>query len=395
MRILYLDCFSGISGNMLLGALIDCGADQNKINDHLSKIGNLQIIAERISKNGIMATHVKVAGENKSLNSWSAMQDAVINSTISQDLAIKISGTLKILAEAESHVHGTTLDKLHLHEVGSIDTIADVAGCIVALDLLKIEKIYCSSISLGNGMVNSAHGKIPIPGPATLKLLEGIPTNKGLDDFELTTPTGAALIKGLVDEFCFPDITIDCIGYGSGTYDLPHPNVLRTITGTAYGQTGTDESIWLIETNIDDQNPEHMQYIIQSLLETGAKDAWITSAFMKKGRLGIQLSALADDNEKLAVINKIHEETTSLGVRIQKIERRCLDRKFIEVKVDGQAIKVKVGVKDGHVLTVSPEYEDCSKAAKRLDKPLKEIYFLASNQARKYISNSKFKNSRV
>lgn len=384
MNVIYLDCFSGISGNMLLGALIDCGADIKSINEQLSAIGDLEIVTERVTKNGLMATHVTIESAREPLNSWEAMQDIIQNSGLKQYLKERIVSVLRILAEAESKVHGTALDKLHLHEVGSIDTVGDVAGSLIALELLQIDKINSSPIALGSGIVDSAHGKLPVPGPATLEILEGIPVTKGIEGFELTTPTGAALARSLVSEFSMPDMTIGNIGYGAGSHQLSHPNVLRAVTGQIYaGKPKKKTALWLIETNIDDQNPEHMQHVIHLLLENGAKDAWATNVMMKKGRFGVQLSCLTEDSEKDLLINKILEETTSFGVRIREIERKCLDRKFIEADVEGQIVKVKLGYKDGVLMSVSPEYEDCVKAAKTLNKPLKEIYFLASTQARK------------
>lgn len=384
MNVIYLDCFSGISGNMLLGALIDCGADVKSINEHLSAIGDLKIVTERVTKNGIMATHVTIESAREPLNSWEAMQDIIQNSGLKQYLKERIIDVLRIIAEAEAVIHGQDLDKLHLHEVGSIDTIGDVAGCLIALEMLQIDKVYCSPIALGSGMINSAHGRLPVPGPATLEILEGVPVTKGIDGFELTTPTGAALARSLVAEFRMPEMTIEKTGYGAGSHDLPHPNVLRAVTGQiSASKPKKKASLWLIETNIDDQNPEHMQYVIQSLLDSGAKDAWAANVMMKKGRFGVQLSCLAEDSEKDLLINKILEETTSFGVRIREIERKCLDRKFIKTDVEGQIVKVKLGYKDGVLMSVSPEYEDCVKAAKALSKPLKEIYFLAMTEARK------------
>lgn len=396
MKTLYIDTFSGASGNMLLGLLIDLGADKDLIFEQIKKlnIGKYELELTRVDKSGIDSTYFDVKCEQfghgvlskiKKLTSDSAHfrnLKSILDILDSSDLNPKIRKTAEEvftnLAMAEAKVHGKTLNEVHFHEVGAVDTIIDIVGCVFALDLLGIEKIICGRVQTGRGFVKCAHGLMPIPAPATAELLKNIPNYPGHIEKELITPTGAALLSVLVDEFSdMPDNFVTTkVGYGAGTWDLEIPNVIRGHLGELTPAKCQDTAdLYVLETNIDDMNPQFYDNIIRKIIACGAQDAWITPIIMKKSRPANTLSVLLKNELLEKVTQLILKETTSLGVRYYPVERKITERIFQSITIEsGHQINIKYAYYDGQLVNAMPEYEDCLKAATELNVPLKQIW---------------------
>ena len=280
------------------------------------------------------------------------------------------------LAEAEAKAHGVGMEEVHFHEVGAVDSIIDIAGTCLAVEMLKPDKIFFSALNLGSGTVKTAHGVLPVPAPATAELIKGIPAYQSAFPAELTTPTGAALAATLADGFGpMPLMEVKAAGSGAGDIELSGmPNLLRVFMGEQDGGGGYEEdTVVLVETNIDDMDPRVYEYVIERLFEAGALDAWLTPVIMKKSRPAVTLSALSEPGKKSAIIDIIMEETTTFGVRISEYSRRKLARGFKETATPGGSVRVKVGQKNGKILKAVPEYEDAKAAAKRSSIPLKDL----------------------
>jgi uncharacterized protein (TIGR00299 family) protein len=387
MTIAYFDCFSGISGDMTLGALVDAGVSIDALRSELSKLNlpGYRITAEKVTRSGIAATKVNVNLDEKKqpVRHLSDIRTIIESSLLSQAVKQKSIRIFVRLAEAEAKVHGTTPDKIHFHEVGAIDAIVDIVGSIIGLELLDISEAVCSPINLGSGAIRSAHGTLPVPSPAASELLKGIPVYSSSILFELTTPTGAAIISTLSSSFGpLPRIKIDRIAYGAGNKDFPdQPNVLRLFLGEPVAAYEEDSSV-VIETNIDDMNPQAYDYIIEKLMKQGAQDVYLTPIIMKKGRPAVLLSVLTDKARSETVLDTIFRETTSIGVRIQEVGRKKLSREIREVETVYGAVHVKVSKRGDEVLTVTPEYEDCRKIAEEKQVPLKTVMEEAKKQTK-------------
>jgi pyridinium-3,5-bisthiocarboxylic acid mononucleotide nickel chelatase len=278
------------------------------------------------------------------------------------------------LAAAEAKVHATTPDKIHFHEVGAVDSIVDIVGSVIGLELLGVSQIMASAINTGSGMVQTAHGLLPVPAPATAELLTGIPLYQSTTQFELTTPTGAAIISTLGSSFGpMPPMKIERTAYGAGDQDFPgHPNVLRLLIGEPVAGYDEDTSI-VIETNIDDMNPQIYDYVIEKLMKQGAQDVYLTPIIMKKGRPAVLLSVLVDKARADAVLDTLFRETTSIGVRIQEVGRKKLSREIREVDTVYGKIRMKISRRGNEILTITPEYEDCRRIAEEKRIPLKQV----------------------
>src|SRR5688572_12168042 len=338
MRIAYLDCASGISGDMMLGALLDAGVDLAAVQAGIDSLGmpSCRLAVAEVKKAGFRATQLTVEHEpehkHRHLHHIEAMIDGSTLTERQRELARRIFGKL---AEAEAKVHGTTIQKVHFHEVGAVDSIADIVGSAIAWDLLGVERIVCSPVPTGTGFVEIAHGRCSIPAPATGELLRGVPLASFECEGELTTPTGAAIVAALVNEFGpVPAMTVERIGYGAGQKDFKHPNLLRLLMGdSAKPASGGMEgdTITLLETNLDDATGESIGYCIERLWQAGALDVSTTAIAMKKNRPGVLLAVQgrAGDAEKLAEI--VFRETTALGLRRSTIERMTLPRRKITV----------------------------------------------------------------
>ncbi|NIM03658.1 nickel pincer cofactor biosynthesis protein LarC [bacterium] len=384
-RVAYFDCNSGISGDMILGAVIDCGADFNYIKKELKKLDlNFKISHQRVKKGAISATRV-IIGESGShpLRNLRTIKGLIEKTSLPEEVKEKSLSIFTRLAEAEANVHQMDINHVHFHEIGAVDTIVDIVGSLLGLKSLKVERIFSSPIPLGKGEVETSHGKIPIPAPATMKLLEGCKVyGKGIEE-ELVTPTGAAIITSLADDFVdFPTMQTLKVGYGAGTKELPMPNVLRLVLGELEKKEKKNEPpTFLISANIDDSTPEVMGFLFDRLLEMGALDVWEHPILMKKNRLAVELSVLCYKNTMEKIIDCIFSETTTNGLRISEVKRSVLERKIVKVKVLGESIRVKLSFEGKKVLTISPEYEDCRKVALKKGISLKKVLQMAQQKA--------------
>ncbi len=377
MKIAYLDCFSGISGDMILGAMVDTGLKIDELSDELSKlkITGFSLESKRVVRGPIAATKLNVIAEDTNLHRHLPDIVHIIDrSSISPTAKQRARKIFERLAEAEAKVHGTTPDKIHFHEVGGLDAIVDIVGTAVGLELMGIEKIYSSALRFGSGFAESAHGVIPIPAPAVLELCKGVPSERTDVKAELVTPTGAAILTSLSSGFgTSPKFRTESIGYGAGGRDLQEmPNVLRLQIGQTVGEFQQDYSI-VVETNIDDMTSEIYGYILDRMIESGAKDAYLSPVVMKKGRPGIVLSVLCDDDHKDSIIETILNETTTIGVRTYRVDRVMLERESGSLDTALGPVKVKIAHLNGS-RRITPEFDDCARIAREREIPILEVY---------------------
>jgi pyridinium-3,5-bisthiocarboxylic acid mononucleotide nickel chelatase len=413
--IAYFNCISGISGDMILGALVDAGASLEALKKELSKLPlrGYELKAKKVKKGGLKATKVDVVEKrssvigHRSAKKWKDIERIIKTSTLSKEIKQKGLHLFKRLFEAEAKVHGERMQDVHLHELGAVDCIVDIFGALIGLDLLGIETIYSSPLNLGSGTIKTEHGILPVPSPATVRLLKGIPVYSSGVQFELTTPTGAVLISSLADKFGhMPDMQISKTGVGAGSKDFHgQPNVLTMIVGEKLknlplplfakegdilsptlkkgGKEGfSDGNITVIETNIDDMNPQVYEYVMERLFKAGALDVFLTQIIMKKGRPGVKLSVLCDENNKDKLIEIILNETTSIGVRFYRAERKVLQREIKSVSTKFGKVNVKVSYSGKEIKKDFPEYEDCRKAARKYDVPLLEVMKRAASSGK-------------
>ncbi len=389
----YFDCFCGISGDMTLGAFIDIGVPLNWLKDSLEKLPlkGFDLSVESISRSGIKAQSVHVISkDNIKSRHYSEIKALVQNSPLSQNVREKSLEIFERLAIAESEIHGQPKEKVHFHELGGIDAIVDIVGTALCLEYLGIEKIVSSRIPLGNGFVSCQHGTLPVPAPATLSILKGIPVYGTEIPHELVTPTGAAIIASIADSFEeIPDIIVEKAGYGAGKRDLKTiPNLLRIIIGTKETLTSDfqKDRVSVVETCIDDMNPEFFGFLMDRLFEEGAIDVYLIPVYMKKNRPGTMIQVLCMENRKKSIINRILSETTSLGVRYYDVQRFKLARENITIKTSYGDVQIK-RIKDpnGSVRLV-PEYEVCKKIAIERGIPLKIVYDTISKEAVEIVS---------
>lgn len=392
---IYLDCFAGISGNMLLGALIDAGVPEELLRAELAKlpVHGYQLHISRVDKGGITAVYLDVKVD-EAVHEHRNLADilAIIEQA---PLKAAVKATSKAiftrLAQAEAKVHGVPVDEIHFHEVGAVDSIVDIVGAAWALDYLGITRIYAAKLHVGSGFVQCCHGRIPVPAPATAELLHGIPYEAGEIAKELVTPTGAAILATLGNGFGSKPAGFVSrkIGYGAGTWELAIPNVLRLYYGEISesqeaepaGNKPAAAAYMVIETNIDDQTPEIYGYVMDRLFAAGALDVWLTPIVMKKNRPANTLSVLVPPACQAAVTEIIFQETTAIGMRFYPVERSMADREFMIVGLPWGEVKVKISSCQGKICNVAPEYEDCRKIAEQSGMPLKVIQQLALKEA--------------
>jgi uncharacterized protein (TIGR00299 family) protein len=389
MKILYYECFAGISGDMNLGAMIDVGIKPEYLIKELKKL-NLKDYELKIFKDqrkGISGTRVDVlikrqtnvpADNNKQHNhrNLSDIQTIINKSDLNENvkkLSLKIFGKV---AEAEAIIHDKNINDIHFHEVGAIDSIVDIVGAAICIDYLKPDKIYCSTVELGGGYVQCAHGTFPVPAPASVEILKGKPVKKGTVQYEATTPTGAAILAACADKFTDSlNFTVEKIGYGIGNKDENIPNVLRVYIGSDITAESTAQiSSLIVECNIDDMNPEYYDYIIDSLFDAGAKDVYITPIIMKKSRPAAKLSVLCDTGAEKNIEEILFKETSSLGIRKYSVEKLILDRKIEKLKTKYGQVKIKSAFYKNRLIKSKPEYEDCIRIAKEKNIPINEVY---------------------
>jgi uncharacterized protein (TIGR00299 family) protein len=381
MRVAHFDCFSGISGDMTLGALIDAGVNAEAVTTAIASLGlPITLKVEKVRKGGFAATYVQVEAPDEHKHRHLHHVEEILNrgslTAKQRELALRI---FRRVAVAEAAVHGVPVEKVHFHEVGAVDSIADIAGAAVALDLLGAERFTSRAVPTGCGTVNCAHGVMPVPAPGTAELLKGVPLAPSNIEAELTTPTGAAILTSVVQEWTnAPAMTIERIGHGAGTRNLAEqPNILRVFVGEAAAPAArglATDQVWVVETNLDDVPAEVVGYCYDLLFTAGAVDVFSTPIFMKKNRPGVLLSVLCPESALAAVEDVLFRETTTLGVRRYPATRHKLHRKEHTVATPWGPIKGKLGWRDGQAPVFSPEYDDCSRVAREQKLALREVY---------------------
>jgi pyridinium-3,5-bisthiocarboxylic acid mononucleotide nickel chelatase len=380
MRILYYDCFSGISGDMNLGAMIDLGIEKEYITGELNKLNlkGWELIAEKDQRHGIHGTKVTVRQtrhehEHRHL---SDIEKIINNSSLdsrTKELSLRIF--MKI-ALAEASVHRIPVDKVHFHEVGAIDSIIDIVGAAICFNALQVDGVHVSPVELGSGFVKCDHGKLPVPAPATSEIIQGIPVKKGGVDFEATTPTGAAIIAALGTEFGQEAvIKIEKTAYGIGHKEHPLiPNLLRVFLGEKSVLPDSGHNALQLECNIDDMNPEFFEFISERLFNAGASDVFLSNIIMKKGRPGVVMNVICETEKAESMKSIIFTESTSLGVRTFPFKKDTLARKFEKINTIYGEVTLKRSLYNEKEVSCKPEYDDCRRIAATTGIPLKEVY---------------------
>lgn len=380
MKIAYFDCQSGISGDMFLGALVDLGIDFKSIKKGLKSLDltGYQIKSNKV-KRGLMAgTKVDVLLNSKIKERRSRTFTHIKGLIKDSDLPKKIKDQsveiFRRIGEAEAKIHGTNLNKIHFHEVGAVDSIVDIVGGVIGFDLLGVDRVYASPINTGEGTVKCEHGILPVPAPAALELLHGIPCYSSGVKKELATPTGVALIGFFVDEFgSMPLMTVEGIGYGAGGHAIKEiPNLLRLVVGNTAGESRS--TMVVIEANIDDMNPEFYEHVMEKLFSAGAVDVFFNPIIMKKNRPAVKVSAIIPHEAQNTISRILLTETTTFGVRSYEVNRLLLDREEKTIASKYGKARVKVGKLDGVVIHIAPEYEDCKRIAMKKGLPIKNVY---------------------
>jgi len=395
--IAYFDCFSGISGDMVLGALVDAGADLRVIEAELRKLGleGWSISAEKVKRGAISATQVKVeTSEGHHHRGLSIILGRIDKANLAPRAAERARKIFTRLAEAEAKVHQMPVEQVHFHEVGAVDSIVDIVGASIGFELLGIDEFACSPFDVGAGQVKTAHGLLPVPAPATAELLRGAPTYSSGIERELVTPTGAAIATTLASRFSeIPKMTLRTIGYGAGSADLKEKaNVMRLLIGESeISEPGEhwDAPISVIETNLDDMSPQIYGYFVDRALAAGALDVFSTSVLMKKNRPGQLVTLLCEHSNLSRLMDLIFRETTTIGVRTYEVRRKTLDRELIPVATPFGEVRLKVSRMNGTVLNATPEYEDCQRIAAARNIPLKEVIAAATFEFQKQRGSQK------
>ena len=382
MKILYFDCFSGIAGDMALGALIDAGLGIDILSRELKKlkIKGYELVASKVMRKHVSGTKFDVVVKNSpgahSHRALSEILTLIDDSSLKSAVKENAKKIFNIIGKAESKIHGISdKKKIHLHELGDIDSIIDIVGLAIAIDALGIDEICSSPVNFGRTILDTKGGVLPAPSPASLEILRGAPVKISGIDSELVTPTGAGILKALSKGFGdMPQMKVSRIGYGAGTHESGEiPNMLRVIIGETAAAFEEDKA-FVIETNIDDMNPQNFEYLFEKLLKEGALDAYTTTVQMKKSRPAFKLTVLSDRLKLERLCSIIFNETTSIGIRYYEVDRFKLRREMVKVDTKYGNIKVKLSKGPDNILTVSPEYEECVKAARAKGVPLKRIY---------------------
>ena len=397
MRVLYFDCIAGISGDMALGALIDAGADLEPIRSGLMSlpVEPFDLDVEQVESNGLRATKVDVrTGAVSVIRTYANIRSLLELAELPLDAKGVAQRIFRRLAEAEAMVHRRELEQVTFHEVGAVDSIVDIVGTALALSSLGVDRVFASAVPTGFGMVKTEHGSLPIPAPAVVELLRGAPMYSRGVPVELVTPTGAAILAALVEGFGeLPRMRVERVGYGAGSARLDFPNVVRVLIGEedlsvetdGDGQTPAGAEL-VLETNVDDLNPELYGYVLERLFEAGAQDAWLTPIVMKKGRPAITISALVSPQRQEAIRQVLFREAGTLGVRSTAVDKHVLEREWVEVSTSHGVVRVKIGRLEGKPVTLAPEFEDCVHLAREAGIPLREIYEEAIRLAREAVT---------
>lgn len=376
--ILYIEALSGVSGDMLLGAFLDLGVPVEVLNDAWSALGidNYEVEISEVSRSGLRALRCRVhTEENKGPRTWKQYRTLLKKSALKPELRDQALLLCGRLFEIEAEFHRSTIDRMHLHEMGGTDLLIDVVGALAAIDFLKPDAICASAINTGRGFIKFSHGTLPVPAPATTKLLVDIPVFQNEIDGELATPTGALLVSHLAKRFGpLPEMILKKIGIGAGEREIPeHPNVLRLLVGSAAETTASEQDLLIAESNIDDSNPQILAYFMEKAFEHGALDVFFTPVFMKKNRPGVRVSILANRSTLDEITELLFAQTTAIGLRFWSVERRTLDRRWKEVQIGKYSVRIKESLREGKVYNYQPEYEDCRKIAEKTGRSIKEI----------------------
>lgn len=380
MRVAHFDCFSGISGDMVLGALVDAGVSVEAIRAALDSLGlPIRLEIEKVKRCGFAATKATVEAADQEDYRFLPDVEAILAKGNLTPRQRELASTIfRKVAVAESVAHGMPLERVHFHEVGALDSIADIVGAAVGLDLLGVERFTSSPVPTGTGTVKCAHGIMPVPTPGTAELLKGVPLATSTVKGELTTPTGAAILTAVASEYtAAPAMTIDRIGHGAGTKDfLEQPNILRLLIGEANPERAGAErdTVVVLETNIDDAPPEFVGYCFERLLEAGALDVFTIPIQMKKSRPGVLLSVIAEPDRAADLEAILFRETATFGIRRYRAERTKLQREMVTVQTPWGPVKAKRGRRSDGLEVLSPEYEDCARVAREHGVPLREVY---------------------
>lgn len=386
MTIAYFDCFSGISGDMVLGALVDLGLGIDELTEALSTLDlePFRVEAREVQSYGLRATKVDVAvPESVLVRTFVNIRELISSSGLPdpvKELSLEI---FMRIARAEATIHSKPVDQVHFHEVGAVDSIVDIVGAAYGIHSLAISEVFSSPLPMGHGMIKTAHGSLPVPAPAVLEILEDTPTyGRGIPT-EIVTPTGAAVIKTLATSFGnAPPMRIGGTGYGAGTKDLGVPNLLRVTIGEPLDvSTEAEELACLIQTNIDDMNPEFYEYVIERLFDTGAHDVWLTPIQMKKTRPGTTVNVLCSPGDSSRLKNVLLEETSTFGLRTSNVMKKAIERELLAVDTPWGRVNVKIGREGGRVTSISPEFSDCARLAGEHGVPVKEVFRKAQSAA--------------
>ena len=377
MKIAFADCFSGISGDMFLAALLDAGLSLEVLEDGLTQLNlteKIELRQTQTHKGALRATDLEVVvPDSHKHRHLSDVLDILARSKLSDQSIEKATKIFTILAEAEARVHGQPVEQVHFHEVGALDSIVDIIGAVLGLEALGIERLFASPLPYGSGVIDSAHGPLPLPAPATLEVLRAIqaPLVPSTAEVELVTPTGAAIL-GALAAFDRPEMMITELGVGAGKRDLPWPNLMRLIIG----ETNTTEPSKMVqlETNIDDMNPQFYGHIMEQLFSAGARDVFLTPIQMKKNRPGTLLGVIALQQNEAALAELILRETTTLGLRVQPVVRYEAQREFREIQTSYGTLTVKIKILNGEIIQAVPEYDECVRLAAENNVSLTEIY---------------------
>lgn len=376
-RVLYLEPVGGIAGDMFLGAALDLGVQKEALEAGLGslELGRWRLVASKAKRHGLTGVHVEVVVESGPASGHRPLAEILRRidaSALPARARARARTTFEAIGRVEASIHGVAVEDVEFHEVGAVDSIVDVCGAALALELLGDPEVCCAPVPLGSGTVETAHGRMPIPAPATLELLEGLPVRfegKG----ELTTPTGAALVKVLTRVGPPPEMVVERVGYGVGTREMDdRPNVLRATLGRP--TAGVDAGVFVLETNLDDCSPQLLGTLLESLLKAGALDAWVVPATMKKGRPGHLLGALVGGELRQALVELVLRESTTLGVRTFRVERTMLERHHVRVETPHGSVRIKLGMLGKETLNAAPEYEDVRALAEASGVPVKEVW---------------------
>ena len=412
MRAVYFDCFAGVSGDMIVGALLDLGVNLEALEEHLASLGlgGYEIKYRRVERSGVAAAKLDVEVDElaQPARTLADIRAIIGGSSVTDSVKARANGVFDRLAEAEARVHGTTPDKVHFHEVGAVDSIIDIVGAMIGFESLGVERFFCSPLRLGSGSVQTEHGRLPIPAPATAELLRGARAYAGELEGEFVTPTGAAIVATLCEAFgALPPMKISRVGYGAGSRDPKgFPNALRLMIGEIEEAddpagvmhrgadrspvpgsgdetrtkvyAGSDEAIVVIETNIDDMNPQVYEFVMERAFAVGALDVFMAPVQMKKDRPGVLLTVLSRPATAEGIIEVLLSETTTLGVRYYDAKRRVLERAIETVETEYGPVRIKVARDGARTLHFQPEYEDCARAALAAQAPLIDVQAAAA-----------------